>query len=136
MKSIEYIVACLIVVTLSYVFYPKTPIREIEPETNNYFDEYPIEYWESTDDGGDIVWVRFRVLQDNTKLWVLDKNGVVIHQAPFELDRHDDGIDRIHKYRWKLYFTEWSEDIEPGDYQIVVGSFLVNTNNLITEITI
>ena len=136
MKSIEYIVACLIVITLSYVFYPKTPIREIEPETNNYFDEYPIEYWESTDDGGDIVWVRFRVLQDNTKLWVRDMAGRIVHEKPMEFDPYDDGRDRVHKHRWKLYHTEWSQDILPGDYEIVVGSYLQNTTNLVAYITI
>ena len=136
MKSIEYIVACLIVITLSYVFYPKTPIREIEPETNNYFDEYPIEYWESTDDGGDIVWVRFRVLQDNTKLWVRDMAGRIVHETPMEFDPYDDGGDRVHKHRWKLYYTEWSQDILPGDYEIVVGSYLQNTTNLVAYITI
>ena len=136
MKSIEYIVACLIVITLSYVFYPKTPIREIEPETNNYFDEYPIEYWESTDDGGDIVWVRFRVLQDNTKLWVRDMTGRIVHETPMEFDPYDDGRDRVHKHRWKLYYTEWSQNILPGDYEIVVGSHLQNSQNLYMEVTI
>ena len=136
MKSIEYIVACLIVITLSYVFYPKTPITEIEPETNNYFDEYPIEYWESTDDGGDIVWVRFRVLQDNTKLWVRDMAGRIVHETPMEFDPYDDGRDRVHKHRWKLYYTEWSQDISPGDYEIVVGSHLQNSQNLYIEVTI
>ena len=136
MKNIEIIISTLTVIILGYILYPKEEVRFIEPEIQDYFDDYPIEYWKDTDKGGNIVWVRYRILQDNTKLWVLNKNGVVIHQAPFELDRHDDGRDRIHKYRWKLYFTEWSEDIEPGDYQIVVGSFLVNTTNLITEITI
>ena len=136
MKSIEYIVACLIVITLSYVFYPKTPIREIEPETNNYFDEYPIEYWESTDDGGDIVWVRFRVLQDNTKLWVRDMAGRIVHETPMEFDPYDDGRDRVHKHRWKLYYTEWSQNILPGDYEIVVGSHLQNSQNLYMEVTI
>ena len=136
MKSIEYIVACLIVITLSYIFYPKTPITEIEPETNNYFDEYPIEYWESTDDGGDIVWVRFRVLQDNTKLWVRDMAGRIVHETPMEFDPYDDGRDRVHKHRWKLYHTEWSQDILPGEYEIVVGSYLQNTTNLVAYITI
>tara|TARA_B100000902_G_scaffold388523_1_gene434324 strand:+ start:539 stop:949 length:411 start_codon:yes stop_codon:yes gene_type:complete len=136
MKNIEILITSLIVVLLGYVIYPKGDAVMEEPEIQDYFDDYPIEYWKDTDDGGDIVWVRYRILQDNTKLWVLDNNGNVIHQAPFELDRHDDGRDRIHKYRWKLYFTEWSSDIEPGDYQIVVGSFLVNTTNLVTDITI
>ena len=45
MKSIEYIVGCLIVITLSYIFYPKTPQHQIEPESLDTFDDYPIEYW-------------------------------------------------------------------------------------------
>ena len=53
MKSIEYIVGCLIVITLSYIFYPKTPSHKIEPEMLDTFDDYPIEYWKSQDDGGD-----------------------------------------------------------------------------------
>jgi hypothetical protein len=136
MKSIEYIVGCLIVITLSYIFYPKTPPHQIEPESLDTFDDYPIEYWKSQDEGGDVVWVRYRILQDDTRLWVRDMAGRIVHETPFTLDRHDDGRDRIHKYRWKLYFTEWSTDILPGDYEIIVGSYLQNTTNLTTIITI
>ena len=136
MKSIEYIVGCLIIITLSYVFYPKTPSNQIEPEAHDYFDDYPLEYWKSEDKDGDVVWVRFRILQDNTKLWVRDMAGRIVHETPMEFDLYDDGRDRIHKHRWKLYFTEWSQDIIPGDYEIIVGSNLLNTTNLTTVITI
>ena len=43
MKSIEYIVGCLIVIVISFIFYPKTPIEEIEPELHDYFDDYHLE---------------------------------------------------------------------------------------------
>ncbi len=136
MNALEYIVTALIGITIVITLLSKPNDIVEEPEIQDYFDDYPIEYWHDTDEGGRVVWVRYRILQDDTKLWVLDLSGNIIHQAPFELDRHDDGRDRIHKYRWKLYFTEWSSDIEPGDYEIVVGSYLQNTTNLITEITI
>ena len=139
MKSIEYIVACLIVITLSYVFYPKTPIREIEPETNNYFDEYPIEYWESTDDGGDIVWVRFRVLQDNTKLWVRDMAGNIVHKTPFSVNPYSEESNKptkIYSYVWKLYKSQRSREILPGDYEIIVGTKINSSNNYYLDIEI
>ena len=47
---------------------------------------------------------------------------------PFELS--------YYKHRWKLYYTEWSQDILPGDYEIVVGSHLQNSQNLYMEVTI
>ena len=102
MKSIEYIVGCLIIITLSYVFYPKTPSNQIEPEAHDYFDDYPLEYWKGEDTGGDVVWVRFRILQDNTKLWVRDMAGRIVHETPMDFDLYDDGRDRIHINRWKL----------------------------------
>ena len=53
-----------------------------------------------------------------------------------EFDLYDDGRDRVHKHRWKLYYTEWSQDILPGDYEIVVGSRLQNSHNLYLEVTL
>ena len=62
--------------------------------------------------------------------------GRIVHETPMEFDPYDDGRDRVHKHRWKLYYTEWSQDILPGDYEIVVGSYLQNTTNLVAYITI
>jgi hypothetical protein len=136
MKTIEIIVASITALILFYIIIPKEDPQKIEPELHDYFDDYPLEYWHSTDDGGKVVWVRYRILQDDTRLWVRDMAGRIVHEQPFTLDKHDDGRDRIHKYRWKLYFTEWSDDILPGDYEIIVGSNLLNTTNLTTVITI
>ena len=136
MTKLEILVASITALILFYIIIPKEDPQKIEPELHDYFDDYPLEYWHGTDDGGKVVWVRYRILQDDTRLWVRDMAGRIVHEQPFTLDKHDDGRDRIHKYRWKLYFTEWSDDIIPGDYEIIVGSNLLNTTNLTTVITI
>ena len=135
MNIIEYIIATIIaIIIITSLFPEKEKIQE--QEIQDYFEDYPLEYWHDTDKGGDVIWVRFRVLQDNTKLWVLDSNGYIVHETPMEFDLYDDGRDRVHKHRWKLYYTEWSQDILPGDYEIVVGSHLQNSQNLYMEVKI
>ena len=135
MNIIEYIIATIIAIIIITSLFPEREKIQ-EPETQDYFEDYPLEYWRDTDKGGEVIWVRFRVLQDNTKLWVLDSNGRIVHETPMEFDLYDDGRDRVHKHRWKLYYTEWSQDISPGDYEIVVGSHLQNSQNLYIEVTI
>ena len=31
-------------------------------------------------------------------------------------------IDRVETYVWKLYRTEWTDKISPGEYLIIVGT--------------
>ena len=46
----------------------------------------------------------------------------LVHQTPLALDKFRDGRERTETYVWKLYRTEWTSDINPGYYTIVVGT--------------
>lgn len=136
MNTRELITGLSLLIVLAYILSPKPDSKSTQPDLQDYFEDYPLEYWKDTDEGGEIIWVRFRVLQDNTKLWVRDMAGRIVHETPMEFDLYDNGRDRVHKHRWKLYYTEWSQDISPGKYEIVVGSHLQNSTNLIASVQI
>ena len=86
------------------------------------FYQYPLVAWQSENEDGDIVKIKYLVEEDNTKVRVYDSQGKKVHEQPFDLDRHKDGRDRIMTYNWKLYRTEWSKNIVPGIYTIIVGT--------------
>tara|TARA_B100000953_G_C17932998_1_gene394482 strand:+ start:390 stop:827 length:438 start_codon:yes stop_codon:yes gene_type:complete len=86
------------------------------------FYQYPLVAWQSENEDGDIVKIKYLVEEDNTKVRVYDSQGKKVHEQPFDLDRHKDGRDRIMTYNWKLYRTEWSKNIVPGIYTITVGT--------------
>ena len=48
----------------------------------------------------------------------------------------DDGRDRIHKQHGNYILQSGLHDVLPGEYEIIVGSYLQNTTNLVTYITI
>ena len=50
MKTIEIIITSLIALTILFTFLPKET-KITEPEIQDYFDDYPLEYWRDTDDG-------------------------------------------------------------------------------------
>ena len=86
------------------------------------FYQYPLVAWQTENKDGDIVKIKYLVEEENTKVRVYDSQGKKVHEQPFDLDRHRDGRERIMTYNWKLYKTEWSQDIYPGTYTIVVGT--------------
>ncbi len=86
------------------------------------FYQYPLVAWQSENEDGDIVKIKYLVEEDNTKVRVYDSQGKKVHEQPFDLDRHRDGRERIMTYNWKLYRTEWSKNIVPGIYTIIVGT--------------
>jgi hypothetical protein len=86
------------------------------------FYQYPLEAWQTENKDGDIVKIKYLVEQENTKVRVYDSQGKIVHEQPFDLDRHRDGRERIMTYNWKLYKTEWSQNITPGIYTITVGT--------------
>ena len=86
------------------------------------FYQYPLVAWQTENKDGDIVKIKYLVEEENTKVRVYDSQGKMVHEQPFDLDRHRDGRERIMTYNWKLYKTEWSQDIYPGTYTIVVGT--------------
>ena len=84
--------------------------------------QYQMVAWQTENKDGDIVKIKYLVEQENTKVRVYDSQGKMVHEQPFDLDRHRDGRERIMTYNWKLYKTEWSQDIYPGIYTITVGT--------------
>ena len=95
------------------------------------FYQYPLVAWQSENEDGDIVKIKYLVEEDNTKVRVYDSQGKKVHEQPFDLDRHKDGRDRIMTYNWKLYRTEWSKNIVPGTYTIKVGTVYQETGRSI-----
>ena len=95
------------------------------------FYQYPLVAWQSENDDGDIVKIKYLVEEDNTKVRVYDSQGKKVHEQPFDLDRHKDGRERIMTYNWKLYRTEWSKNIVPGTYTIKVGTVYQETGRSI-----
>ena len=95
------------------------------------FYQYPLVAWQTENKDGDIVKIKYLVEEENTKVRVYDSQGKKVHEQPFDLDRHKDGRDRIMTYNWKLYRTEWSKNIVPGTYTIIVGTVYQETGRTI-----
>ena len=87
------------------------------------FDDYPLVAWQTTDkDGRECVKVKYRVLKEKTRLFMYNSEGKKVHHQPISLSPHGDGRDRVETYVWKLYRTEWTDRIPPGEYIIIVGT--------------
>ena len=52
---------------------------------------------------------------------MIDKYGKIVHKQPISLSPYESGRERIETYVWKLYKSERSQYIPPGDYDIVRG---------------
>ena len=126
---------------LGFVFffdYEQEPEIFSEPSMNE-FEQYPLQAWQTTDiTGGDAIKVRYRVDRDNTRLYMINQKGKKVHMTPLSFDPYTDGRERIETYVWKLYRTEWTSKIAPGEYQIIVGTDYDKdpTRNLNIEIDI
>ena len=99
--------------------------------SDELFYEYPLVAWQTENKDGDIVKIKYLVEEENTKVRVYDSQGKKVHEQPFDLDRHRDGRERIMIYNWKLYKTEWSQNIVPGTYTIIVGTVYQETGRTI-----
>ena len=68
---------------------------------------------------------------------MVNSQGKRVHASPLSLDPYKNK-ERIETYVWKLYRTEWSSKIPPGEYQIIVGTDYDKspTRNLNIEIDI
>ena len=139
MNKLEIILSSLIAITLIYVIIPKDKPTIKQEET---VVEIPaIEAWKDTHekwdgDIGDIVKIKFLVESPGTKLWVRDMAGRIVHELPFKIGLLPDKPNRIYAYVWKLYDSERTQYIFPGDYEIIVGTYINNSNNYILNITI
>ena len=134
MNRIEIIISSLIALILLYTFIPKDKIEIKE----DIIEEIPViqawkdthEKWDGTD--GDIVKIKFMVENRNTKLWVKDMAGKIVHKTPFSVDPYPEDSNKpikIHNYVWKLYKSQRSREILPGKYEIIVGTNLNSSNN-------
>ena len=87
------------------------------------FEYFPLQALQTTDiSGGAAVKIRYRVEKENTRLFMYKSKAKMDHQQPISFDPFKDGRDRIETYVWKLYRTEWTSQIPPGEYMIIVGT--------------
>ena len=139
-ELLEMILIALICFVLGFVFfydYDEPSVVSSEPKMDT-FNQYPLQAWQTTDiNGGDCVKVRYKVQKENTRLYMINSQGKKVHASPLSLDPYRDK-ERIETYVWKLYRTEWSSKIPPGEYQIIVGTDYDKspTRNLNIEIDI
>ena len=134
MNRLEITIASLIGIILFYILIP----REKPEVQEEILEEIPVieawidthEKWDGTD--GDIVKIKFMVENRNTKLWVKDLAGNIVHKTPFSVDPYPEDSNKpikIYNYVWKLYKSQRSREILPGKYEIIVGTNLNSTNN-------
>ena len=124
-KIKEYLLYFGIFSCLMFVLLRPDPnsVPKVTPPSMEEFDEVPIVAWRAYDrKGGPCIKIRYKVQRDKTRLYMFAESGKLVHQTPLALDRFRDGRERTETYVWKLYRTEWTSDIDPGYYTIVVGT--------------
>jgi len=128
-QSIERIIIVIIFFCLSATFLIDSK-EEVKPEVvinEDSFNIFPLMAWKSTHETwngkeGDIVKIKYRVTRNNTKLWIYDiETNELVHEQSLIRDPWPDGRHRDFTYVWKLYKTERSQYIPPGEYQIRIG---------------
>jgi|ETNmetMinimDraft_5_1059913.scaffolds.fasta_scaffold02286_9 hypothetical protein len=118
-----------IVIALTYILHIPEYVDTWEEVTENEkeFNQHPLVAWKTTHekwDGkqGDIVKIKYRVKQSETKLWMYNREtGKLVHEQSLVRNPKKDGTPRDLTYVWKLYKSERSQYIPPGDYDIVRG---------------
>tara|TARA_R100001082_G_C4335802_1_gene147733 strand:- start:413 stop:856 length:444 start_codon:yes stop_codon:yes gene_type:complete len=127
--KLERIIIAIIFLTISFTFI-LNPEEEVEKEVvvnEESFKDHPLVAWKSTHekwngDDGDIVKIKYRVTNSNTKLWIYDvATNRLVHEQYLQRDPWPDGRYRDFTYVWKLYKTERSHYIPPGEYEIRLG---------------
>ena len=132
-----------IVLSLAYLTKPEKVVEEEFTINEDSFDIFPLMAWKSTHekwdgDEGDIVKIKYRVTRSNTKLWIYDvESDRLVHEQTLIRDPWPDGTPRDFTYVWKLYETERSIHIPPGEYEIRIGGLYEGGfGNLKTTITL
>ena len=123
-EILELILFGLIAIILGFVVFKSDEPLKVQKEPSiQEFNDYPLQVWQSTDlKGGDCVKIKYKVERQKTRLIMINSNGKKVHQQPISLSPRKDGKDRIETYVWKLYRTEWTDKIPPGEYLIIVGT--------------
>ena len=127
--KLERILIALIFLTISltYIFKPEEEVKKEVVINEDSFEIFPLMAWKSTHkkwdgDEGNIVKIKYRVTSSNTKLWIYDtETDRLVHEQPLIRDPWPDGRHRDFIYVWKLYKTERTQYIPPGEYEIRVG---------------
>ena len=143
LNKTEIIVASITALILFYIIIPK---NEQQIEKEEIMVETPaIEAWKDTHekwDGteGDIVKIKYIVETQNTKLWVRDMAGRIIHETPFTINPYPIDYNkptRVNKYIWRLYDGEHGNKyVPPGHYEIIVGTHINSSSNYYLDIEI
>ena len=115
------LITAIIVVVGFILLQPDITYEDKKPTMESFYD-FPLQAWLDEDKGGDVVKVRYLVDRMKTKLYMVDKYGVIVHKQPISLSPYADGRERIETYVWKLYRTEWTDRIGAGEYAIIVGT--------------
>ena len=137
-KLLEKVLVGLIITTISLTYLINTNKEEVKEEfivDENSYEDFPLVAWKEKHkrwDGeeGDIVKIRYRVKNQNTKLWVIDSNFMIVHEQSVKRDPKPDGTPRDFTWTWKLYESERTQHIEPGDYTIIVGGMYKPTSTM------
>ena len=142
---LEKIIIALIFFLLSLTYFT-TKEETVKPEfviNEDAFNIFPLIAWKDTHEKwngeqGDIVKIKYRVTRSNTKLWIYNiETNRLVHEQPLIRDPWPDGRHRDFTYVWKLYKTERSQHIPPGNYEIRIGNLYgAGFGNLTTIITI
>jgi len=128
--KLEKVVIGLIGFTLAFTFVFNSEKDEVKPVVEfdeESFEDYPLVAWEDTHEKwngevADIVKIKYRVTSPNTKLWIYDVvTDKLVHEQYLQRDPWPDGRYRDFTYVWKLYKTERSHYIPPGEYEIRLG---------------
>ena len=139
MNKLEILVASITALILFYIIIPKEKPTTKQEEI---IEEIPaIEAWIDTHEKwngeiGDIVKIKFLVESPRTKLWVIDMAGRVVHELPFFVAPLPNKPSRVYGHVWKLYESERTLYILPGEYEIIDGTHLKSSNNYRLDIAI
>tara|TARA_A100001011_G_scaffold396360_1_gene494000 strand:- start:356 stop:775 length:420 start_codon:yes stop_codon:yes gene_type:complete len=139
MNKLEILVASITALILFYIIIPKEKPTTKQEEI---IEEIPaIEAWIDTHEKwngkiGNIVKIKFLVESPRTKLWVIDMAGRIVHELPFFVSPLPNKPSRVYGHVWKLYESERTQYILPGEYEIIVGTHLKSSNNYRLDITI
>ena len=125
---LEWILIASIGVILVFTFIDfgdKPTKEEVIMESFDY-EAFPLVAWFDTEEKWDgsmqhVVKIKYRVFDHNSRIWIYDINGSVVHKQPYDRDPKDDGTPRDFTYSWRLYKSEWSDAIQSGDYTITMG---------------
>ena len=126
--TLEWILIASIsaVLVFTFVDFGDKPTKEEVIMESFDYEGFPLVAWFDTEEKWDgsmqhVVKIKYRVFDHNSRIWIYDINGSVVHKQPYDRDPKDDGTPRDFTYSWRLYKSEWSDAIQSGDYTITMG---------------